>query len=67
MTRIIPSRKPEIERERERARDYKVIARSSMVGIFGDNLGPCSKRGAGPSLPTSSKLEKTVYKIIALT
>ena len=31
VTRIIPSRKPEIERERERARDYKVIARSSMT------------------------------------
>ena len=29
--------------------------------------GPCSKRDAAPSLSTSSKLEKTVYKIISLT
>lgn len=33
-TRIIPSRKPDIDRERERPRDYKIIARSSMVNIF---------------------------------
>lgn len=30
-TRIIPSRKPDIDRERERPRDYKIIARSSMA------------------------------------
>lgn len=29
--RIVPSRKAEIERERERARDYKVVAHSSMA------------------------------------
>ena len=33
ITRIVPSRKPEVEREHERARDYKVIARSSMVNM----------------------------------
>lgn len=38
MTRILPSRKPEVEREHERARDYKVIARSSMVNIPVSNL-----------------------------
>nr|XP_012144331.1 PREDICTED: uncharacterized protein LOC100876206 isoform X2 [Megachile rotundata] len=31
ITRIVPSRKPDVEREHERARDYKVIARSSMA------------------------------------
>lgn len=29
--RIVPSRKPDDDRERERARDYKVIARFPMV------------------------------------
>ncbi|XP_031834298.1 uncharacterized protein LOC116427731 [Nomia melanderi] len=31
VSRIVPSRKPEVDRERERVRDYKVIARSSMT------------------------------------
>ena len=31
------------------------------------NRGPCNKTGAVTSLSTASKLEKTVYKITALT
>ncbi|CAK9834591.1 Polymerase delta-interacting protein 3 [Anthophora retusa] len=31
VTRMVPPRKPEVDRERERGRDYKVIARSSMA------------------------------------
>ncbi|XP_076384636.1 uncharacterized protein LOC117229397 isoform X2 [Megalopta genalis] len=31
VSRIVPSRKPDVDRERERVRDYKVIARSSMT------------------------------------
>ncbi|KZC09145.1 Polymerase delta-interacting protein 3 [Dufourea novaeangliae] len=31
ITRIVPSRKPDVDRERDRVRDYKVIARSSMA------------------------------------
>ncbi|XP_076627452.1 uncharacterized protein LOC143344836 [Colletes latitarsis] len=31
ITRIVPSRKPDVDRERDRARDYKVIARSTMT------------------------------------
>ncbi|XP_076182808.1 uncharacterized protein LOC143154757 isoform X2 [Ptiloglossa arizonensis] len=31
VTRIVPSRKPDVDRERDRARDYKIIARSSMT------------------------------------
>lgn len=34
VTRIVPSRKPDVDRERDRARDYKIIARSSMVNIL---------------------------------
>lgn len=33
VSRIVPSRKPDVDRERERVRDYKVIARSSMVNV----------------------------------
>lgn len=41
------------------------IWRSAAVWFYRDpNWGPCSNRGAARSSPTSSKLDKNIYKIV---